>query len=92
MHAISVQLFKQADGGLHKDDKWPGDEHYEEYSWRRKKTTPFSLWRYDDPEQYPGGNADIAAYWVEDQIFGGIVLFDRGESGSEVCVLLHQGS
>lgn len=90
IHAIAAQLFKQVDGGLHKGDKYPGDEHYQEYSWNRKKSTPFSLWRYDDPEQYPEGNADIAAYWAEDQIFGGIVLFDRGESGSEVRIFPFQ--
>ncbi|KAL2272443.1 hypothetical protein FJTKL_06564 [Diaporthe vaccinii] len=83
VHAIAVQLIKQVDGGLHKSDQFPSDEHYEQNSWCRKKSTPFSLWRYDDPEQYPDGNADIAAYWTEDQILGGIVLFDRGESGTE---------
>lgn len=85
MHGIASQVSKDVDGGLHEGDKYPDDDHYKQYSWRRKKTTPFSLWRYDDPEQYPDGNADIAAYWVEDQIFGGIVLFGRGESGTEVC-------
>lgn len=84
VHAIAVQIFKQVDGGFHRDEKYPDDDFYKKYSWCRRKPTPFSLWRYDDPEQYPDGNADIAGYWVEDQIFGGIVLFDRGESGLEV--------
>lgn len=37
-------------------------------------------------EQYPFGIADMAGYWAEDRIFGGVVLFDRGESGKEVCL------
>ncbi|KAJ0123807.1 hypothetical protein J7T55_012277 [Diaporthe amygdali] len=83
VHTIAAQHFKQVNGGLHRNEKYPSDEYYAQFTWRRRKPTPFSLWRYDDPEQYPDGNADIAAYWAEDQIFGGIVLFDRGESGSE---------
>jgi hypothetical protein len=30
--------------------------------------------------QYPDGLADVAGYWAEDQIFGGVVLFDRSQS------------
>jgi hypothetical protein len=75
------------DGGLHRNEKYTGEELYEENPSRRKKSTPFSLWRYDDPKQYPDGNADVAAYWAEDQIFCGIILFDRGERGTEVGLL-----
>ena len=39
---------------------------------------------YLDYDLYPNGVADVAGYWAEDQIFGGVVLFDRGESGREV--------
>jgi hypothetical protein len=40
---------------------------------------------YTDSDLYPNGVADMAGYWVEDRIFGGVVVFDRGESGTEVC-------
>lgn len=33
---------------------------------------------------YPNGWADVAGYWAEHHIFGGVVLFDRGESEEEV--------
>jgi hypothetical protein len=85
VHTLAAHLFKEVNGGLHQHEKYPSDEFYEEASFRRKKSTPFSIWRYDDPNQYPDGLADVAAYWAEDQIFGGIVLFDRGETGTEVC-------
>lgn len=39
---------------------------------------------YIYPEQYPRGLADIAGYWAEGKIFGGIVVFDRGETEQEV--------
>ncbi|KAJ4417539.1 hypothetical protein N0V82_006098 [Gnomoniopsis sp. IMI 355080] len=38
---------------------------------------------YEQYELYPNGLAEAAGYWAEDQIFGGVVLFDRGESGVE---------
>jgi hypothetical protein len=47
--------------------------------------TLFFHFSYQDCHQYPNGVADIAAFWAEDRIFGGIFLFDRGESGVEVC-------
>jgi hypothetical protein len=34
--------------------------------------------------QYPEGIADMVGYWAKDRILGGVVLFDRGESGNEV--------
>lgn len=39
---------------------------------------------YQDAENYPRGFADIAGYWAESKIFGGVVLFDRGEREQEV--------
>lgn len=42
---------------------------------------------YTEHEKYPSGASDLAGFWAEDQIFGGVVLFDRGTSGTEVCLL-----
>ncbi|OAQ96772.1 hypothetical protein LLEC1_00647 [Akanthomyces lecanii] len=45
--------------------------------------------RYKDHEQYPFGKADMAGYWAEDRIFGGVVLV---ASGTEThSVWLHSG-
>lgn len=35
-------------------------------------------------EQYPMGISDMVGYWAEYRIFGGVVLFDRGESEEEL--------
>lgn len=40
---------------------------------------------YRHAEQYPRGLADVAGYWAEAKIFGGVVVFDRGESEDQVC-------
>lgn len=31
---------------------------------------------YRDFDQYPNGVADMVGYWVESELFGGVVLFD----------------
>ena len=37
-----------------------------------------------DHERYPRGKADVAGYWAEGKIFGGVVVFDRGDTDREV--------
>ncbi|KAM0372753.1 hypothetical protein ACHAPY_009356 [Fusarium culmorum] len=54
---------------------------------RRSHAPPlaaFSHPEYQYPEQYPRGIADVAGYWAESKIFGGVVLFDRGETEDKV--------
>ena len=46
--------------------------------------TPFYHRAYRAHEQYPRGVADMVGYWAEAKIFGGVVLFDRGELDVEV--------
>ena len=36
-------------------------------------------------QNYPLGLLDVVGYWAETQLFGGVLVFDRGDSGSEVC-------
>ncbi|KAL1854941.1 hypothetical protein Daus18300_011261 [Diaporthe australafricana] len=45
--------------------------------------TPFCLPDYADPAQYPEAVDDLPGYWAEDRIFGGVVLFGRGQDGTE---------
>ncbi|KAI0124080.1 hypothetical protein BJ170DRAFT_735807 [Xylariales sp. AK1849] len=47
------------------------------------RPTSFSHVAYLDYEQYPHGIADVAGYWAEDRIIGGVILFDRGDSGTD---------
>jgi hypothetical protein len=42
--------------------------------------TLFSHPHYGAKNQYPDGLADVVGYWAEDQIFGGVVLFDRSQT------------
>ncbi|KAH8768864.1 hypothetical protein F5883DRAFT_417533 [Diaporthe sp. PMI_573] len=90
LHVLAVQVFLEVDGGFHKHETWPSDDYYDENPiMRRKKPTPFILWlTFDTPEQYSDGVADMAAYWAEDRILGGVVLFGREKSGKEVCCFL----
>lgn len=84
IHSIAVQLFN-ADTGLHKDAVWPSDETYRKNNLGPRWPTPFSLFDYALWDQYPDGPADAAGYWAENRIFGGVVLFGRGDDGAGVC-------
>lgn len=84
VHTIAADLF-ELDGALHKRDE-PctsyrgdgGDDLHRIPPW----PTTFAVHSYTDTEQFPRGVADVAGYWAEDMIFGGVVLFGRGESGT----------
>ncbi|CAD6575620.1 MAG: hypothetical protein ASARMPREDX12_007395 [Alectoria sarmentosa] len=39
---------------------------------------------YKEYERYPFGLLNVVGYWAETQFFGGVLLFDRGESGLEI--------
>ena len=39
---------------------------------------------YRDFKRYPFGLLDVVAYWVEAELFGGLLLFERDGSGSDV--------
>ncbi|KAF7563632.1 hypothetical protein G7046_g454 [Stylonectria norvegica] len=55
--------------------------------------TAFSHRSYWYPDQYPRGLADVAGYWAESKIFGGVVVFDRGETEQECkSMWIHEGS
>ena len=39
---------------------------------------------YQKFPSYPFGLLNVVGYWAEYEIFGGVILFERGESGSDV--------
>lgn len=83
IHRIAVLVYRQ--GSMHKQSGLPVEENRLCFNFfRHYYPTPFCLDEYADSEQYPDGVADIAGYWVENWIFGGVVVFSRGESGVEV--------
>jgi hypothetical protein len=92
-HDIAVYIY-QMDGGVHKHaehEAWRDNKLQtlpeNDLMGRNTLPPPTLFWTgaYMDWPQYPNGLADMAGYWAEMRIFGGIVLFDRGESENEVC-------
>ncbi|KAH7154130.1 hypothetical protein DER46DRAFT_628035 [Fusarium sp. MPI-SDFR-AT-0072] len=94
IHQIAVYLYQQ-DGANHTHQdyqkwinsprdacQWDGHGH----------PTAFCHTFYLAVELYPNGDADTVGYWAEAKIFGGVFVFDRGESDSECNELyLHSG-
>ncbi|KAF4951552.1 hypothetical protein FSARC_12883 [Fusarium sarcochroum] len=90
-HQIGAYLF-ELDDGAHKHEYYQDwrDKVLEEKkngveSRKYYKPPPiaFSHRSYRSFQQYPRGFADVAGYWAESKIFGGVVVFDRGESELE---------
>jgi hypothetical protein len=91
-HQIGAYLF-ELDEGAHKhkfyqdwrenvlDEKERGVQSRKYYD---PPPIAFSHRVYQYSEQYPRGLADIAGYWAESKIFGGVLVFDRGESEEDV--------
>ncbi|KAK2602871.1 hypothetical protein N8I77_009373 [Diaporthe amygdali] len=90
IHRIAVLIYKQ--GSFHMETGLPVEENRLCFAptgpGRHYHPTPFCLYAYADLEQYPEGVADVTGYWAENCIFGGVVVFSRGESGIEggMCI------
>lgn len=99
-HDIAVYLY-QLDDGAHKHAEWEkwhteklnalAKEDPEEsrvHRFQYGPPTPFFRSAYRYYTKYPNGLADVVGYWVEYEIFGGVVLFDRGECEEEVSEIM----
>ena len=96
-HDIAVYLYNQHDGGIRKsppdfDPQTPVPEpppglNIPLIKSHKVPSHPAEFFHpfYRDWEQYPQGAADSVGYWAEYRLFGGVVLFDRGALGVEVC-------
>lgn len=92
-HDIAAHLY-QLDEGVHKHAEW-ADWRSERLARLPKgargqevtKCGPpvlFFASKYKDPERFSNGLADVVGYWAELRTFGGVVLFDRGQTEEEV--------
>lgn len=94
VHTIAAELFG-LDGAFHKRDT-PCTSHKENEPHDIRRIPPwpttFAVAGFTDTNQFPAGIADVAGYWAEDIIFGGIVLFGRGESGTGVSNFSAEGT
>lgn len=90
-HQIAVHLYR-LDGVNHKHydyQRWV-DEPRDMSKWESyRDPTPFCHMAYTDVDQYPDGAADTAGYWAEAKIFGGVLVFDRGETELEVSRVMY---
>lgn len=89
IHELAVWLHKLSDLKQHEHWKsWkPPNRHIPGPSyWAEPKPYPtlFVHLYFKEHTQYPEGISDMVGYWAENRILGGVVLFDRGESGNQV--------
>jgi hypothetical protein len=91
LHQIAVLLFSR-DDLLHDPSTTNGLDVKEVTLWEHPPTpfhrlTPYNT-LFTNPyftaqHQYPDGIADTVGYWAEDQIFGGVALFDHSRPWDE---------
>lgn len=75
IHDLAGRFFAE----FHPDgEPAPEDPDFQAPAWGRKKKISLSIRPFDKSTDYPGGFADTVGYWAEQQIFGGVVVFDRG--------------
>ncbi len=87
VHQIAVILF-ELDTSAHKNDPvYPLPPKSNASYWMVNPNgpppTPFYHRWYKDHRQYPRGVADMVGFWAENEILGGVVLFDRRDPESE---------
>ncbi|KAF5002015.1 hypothetical protein FDECE_10757 [Fusarium decemcellulare] len=100
-HQIAAYLF-ELDDGAHKHklhDDWLLQQLMESIlqlgpGMPRRFVPPGAFFHlsYVFPEQYPRGLADVAGYWAEGKIFGGVIVFDRGETELECKAMWMDGA
>ena len=78
-HDLAALLHEEHGEGFHRGA----------HAWRLNSApepppTVFYHFCYRNVGQYPRGVADIVGYWAEARLFGGVVVFDRGEDETGV--------
>ncbi|KAM3427769.1 hypothetical protein MY4824_009225 [Beauveria thailandica] len=84
-HQIAVHLFQLQESRHTQEEyqRWRDEPRdLNRWDWYRAPTA-FCHRSYLASEQYPNGVADVVGYWAEARIFGGVVVFDRGETDAE---------
>ena len=82
LHSTAALLY---DRTKHMHEPWRGCDQDLIPPTNLRPPTPLLHLEYMDHDQYPLGVADMVGYWAEQQVFGGVVLFGRGESEVDVC-------
>jgi hypothetical protein len=87
-HDIAAHVYVNTQPGLRR----AGQSLEQRLAALNGRPTDFLHRSYRHFQQYSKGVADVVGYWAEYHLFGGVVLFDRGESGTDVSQFLLERS
>ena len=84
LHALAGKMFASFHPNTELKPQKPPEGHYRAFRGTDRFYVDFFHAFYTQFEQYPFGLLNVVGYWAETQLLGGVLLFDRGDSGSEV--------
>lgn len=84
LHALAGKIYASSHPNIEMHPQKPPEGHYRAFRGTDRFYVDFfhvCCFRFED---HPLGLLDVVGYWTESQLLGGVILFDRGDSGSEV--------
>lgn len=87
MNAFAGILFRSFHSDTNIRPPEPPQGHFYQFRMTDHFYVDFYHTNYRLFDRYPFGLLSVVGYWAEAEIFGGVVLFERGESGSGVHLI-----
>ena len=84
MHALAGMIYASSHRDMDVKPPEPREGHYYQFEGTDQFYVNFYHTRYRHFEDYPFGLLNVVGYWAETELLGGVVLFERGQSNSEV--------
>ena len=84
LHALAGKIFAYFHPSTELKPQKSPEGHYRAFRGTDRFYVDFFHVCYALFEKYPFGLLNVVGYWAETQLLGGVLLFDRGDSGLEV--------
>ena len=84
MNALARKIYLDFHPDIDIKPSQPPGGHYRQFNGTDEFYVNFYHTSYLQFERYPFGLLDVVGYWAEAELFGGLLLFERDESGSNV--------
>ena len=84
VHALAGRIYLDFHPNINIKPPKPPEGHNHQFNGTGEFYVNFYHASYMEFQRYPFGLLDLVGYWAETELFGGLVLFEREEFGSNV--------